>query len=129
GGGHGRVKAMQAASRPGKPPRVSPGHGEQHALNGSVRNSRDPSVQPSSGQGRSYKPKAKSSGAQRESEGVVVPPMGVKKNAPGGKGPCFGHAGDEGKREGMAGTARSNHPEGPEPLDTTSCTGGRRPAA
>jgi RNA-directed DNA polymerase len=64
-----------------------------------------------------YKPKAKSSGAQRESEGAVVPSMGVKKNAPGGKGPCFGHAGGEGKREGMAGTARSNHPEGREPLD------------
>jgi len=43
--------------------------------------------------------------------------MGVKNNAPGGKDPCFDHAGDEGKREGMAGTARSNHPEGREPLD------------
>ena len=43
--------------------------------------------------------------------------MGVQNNAPGGKGPCFDHAGDEGKREGMAGTARSNHPEGREPLD------------
>ncbi|MGA3221687.1 MAG: reverse transcriptase domain-containing protein [Acidimicrobiales bacterium] len=29
-----------------------------------------------------------------------------------GKGPDFGHAGDGGKREGMAGTARSNYPEG-----------------
>jgi len=96
---------------------ISPGYGEQHALNGSVRNSRDPSAQPSSGQGRSYKPKAKSSGAQRESEGAIVPAMGVKKNAPGGKGPCFDHAGDEGKHEGMAGTARSKHPEGREPLD------------
>ena len=108
---------MSASSKSGKTTRVSPGYGEQHALNGSVRNSRDPSAQPSSGQGRSYKPKAKSSGAQRESEGVVVPSMGVKKNAPGGKGPCFDHAGDEGKREGMAGTARSNFPEGREPLD------------
>jgi len=43
--------------------------------------------------------------------------MGVKKNASGGKGPCFDHAGEEGKREGMAGTARSNHPERCEPLD------------
>jgi RNA-directed DNA polymerase len=29
-----------------------------------------------------------------------------------GKGPDFGHAGDGGKREGMAGTAPSNYPEG-----------------
>jgi RNA-directed DNA polymerase len=52
----------------------------------------------------------KSSGGRRESEGVVVPVIGVQHNAPGGKGPHFDHAGGEGKREGMAGTARSNHP-------------------
>ena len=54
----------------------------------------------------------KSSGAQRESDGVVVPVIGVQHNAAGGKGPDFGHAGDGGKREGMAGTARSNYPGG-----------------
>ena len=52
----------------------------------------------------------KSSGGQRESEGVVVPMIGVQQNAPGGKGPHFDHARGEGKREGMAGTARSDHP-------------------
>jgi RNA-directed DNA polymerase len=52
----------------------------------------------------------KSPGAQRESEGVVVPRIGVQHNAPGGKGPHFDHAGGEGKREGMTGSARSNHP-------------------
>jgi RNA-directed DNA polymerase len=52
----------------------------------------------------------KSNGAQRESDGVVVPP-------PGGKGPDFGHAVDGGKREGMAGTARSNSPGGQLPVD------------
>jgi RNA-directed DNA polymerase len=52
----------------------------------------------------------KSAGAQRESEGVVVPLIGVQDNAPGGKGPHFDHAGGEGKREGMAGSARSNNP-------------------
>ena len=57
----------------------------------------------------------KSSGGQRESEGVVVPVIGVQHNAPGGKGPHFDHAGGEGKREGMAGTARSNHPGGSPP--------------
>jgi retron-type reverse transcriptase len=47
----------------------------------------------------------KSSGAQRESDGVVVPPDG-------GKGPDFGQAEDGGKRKGMAGTARPKSPGG-----------------
>jgi RNA-directed DNA polymerase len=59
----------------------------------------------------------KSFGGQRESEGVVVPPIGVQHNAPGGKGPHFDHAWGEGKRQGMAGTARSNNPGGPQPAD------------
>ena len=53
----------------------------------------------------------KSSGAQRESDGVVVPLIAVS-NAAGGKGPDFGHVGRGGKREGMAGTAPPNYPEG-----------------
>ncbi len=44
------------------------------------------------GQRGSYKPKAKSSAAQRESEGLVVPTMTVQNNVIGGKGPCFGHS-------------------------------------
>ena len=56
----------------------------------------------------------KSSGAQRESDGVVVPLI-AGMNPAGGKGPDFGHAGDGGKREGMAGIARLNHPEGRHP--------------
>jgi RNA-directed DNA polymerase len=36
--------------------------------------------------------------------------IGVQQNAPGGKGPHFDHACNEGKRQGMAGTARSNDP-------------------
>lgn len=62
-----------------------------------------------------YKPMVKASGGQRESEGAVVPVIGVQHNAPGGKGPHFDHAGGEGKREGMAGTARPNHPGGLPP--------------
>jgi len=58
----------------------------------------------------------KSPGAQRESEGVVVPLIGVQHNAPGGKGPHFDHAGGEGKRKGMAGSARSNYPGGLPPV-------------
>ena len=61
------------------------------------------------------KPMVKPSGVQRESEGVVVLLIGVQHNAPGGKDPHFDHAGGEGKREGMAGTARPDHPGGPGP--------------
>ena len=60
---------------------------------------------------RSYKPMVKTSGGKRESDGVVVPLIAVS-NAAGGKGPDFGHVGRGGKREGMAGTARPNYPEG-----------------
>jgi RNA-directed DNA polymerase len=63
-----------------------------------------------SGRDRSYKPMVKSAGVQRESDGVVVPVIGVQQNAPGGKGPDFDHASGGGKREGMAGFARSNNP-------------------
>ena len=59
---------------------------------------------------RSYKPVVKSVGVQRESDGVVVPVIAMQHNVAGGKGPDFGHIGDEGKREGMTGTARSNYP-------------------
>jgi len=57
----------------------------------------------------------KSGGAQRESDGVVVPQNAVS-NAVSGKGPDFGHASGGGKRGGMAGTARSNCPGGREPV-------------
>lgn len=57
----------------------------------------------------------KAGGGQRESEGVVVPLIGVQDNAPGGKDPHFDHAGGEGKREGMTGIARSNDPGRREP--------------
>lgn len=53
----------------------------------------------------------KSEGGQRESDGVVVPVIGVR-NAPGGKGSDFDHADGAGKREGMAGAVRSNYPGG-----------------
>jgi len=84
-------------------------------VHGLGRNRRDPSAWPASGKDRAYKPMVKSSGGQRESERAVVPVIGVQHNAPGGKGPHFDHAGGEGKREGMAGTARSNNPGGSPP--------------
>ncbi len=77
---------------------------------GQVWNTRDPSAQPTSGEDRPYKPSAKSGGAQRESEGAVVPTMAAKNNAAGGKGPCSGHAEGRGRHEGMTEPARSNHP-------------------
>ena len=52
-------------------------------------------------------------GAQRESDGVVVPVIAVS-NAVGGKDPDFGHVGRGGKREGMIGFAQSNNPRGRE---------------
>ena len=79
------------------------GHGDE-------RNTRDPSAPPPSGQGDSYKPMAKSSGAQRESEGIVVPVRATTNNVVGGKGPCFGRARNEGTCEGMAGMTGPNHP-------------------
>jgi RNA-directed DNA polymerase len=57
----------------------------------------------------------KSAGVQRESDGVVVPVIGVQHNAPGGKGPDFGRVDRVGKREGMAGSARSNNPVRSQP--------------
>ncbi len=65
---------------------------------------------------RLYKPMVKSSGAQRESDGVVVPLI-AGRNPAGGKDPDFGHAGDGATRKGMAGTARHNSPGGHAPAD------------
>jgi RNA-directed DNA polymerase len=78
-------------------------------------NRRGPSAQPASGKDRAYKPMVKSPGVQRESEGAVVPVIGVQHNAPGGKGPRFDHAGNGVTRQGMTGVARSNHPGRCEP--------------
>ncbi len=50
----------------------------------------------------------KSNGAQRESDGVVVPM--VASQATSGKDPDFGHAGNRGPSEGMAGTAQPISP-------------------
>jgi RNA-directed DNA polymerase len=90
--------------------RVLPGYGDRHARmvwvgTGEAR------LRSLVSKDRSYKPVVKSSGAQRESDGVVVPGRVLLARAPG-KGPEFGHAGRAGKREGMAGTAPSNYPQG-----------------
>ena len=79
---------------------------------------------PASGEDRSYKPKVKSTGARRESERVVVPRIGVQHNAPGGKGPYFDRACGEGKRQGMTGVSRSNHPDGGSSVDQAGSVAG-----
>src|SRR5690348_14663959 len=71
-------------------------------VQGEARNTRGPSPSPLSRQGGSYKPKAKSSAAERESEGLVVPRRVATHNATGGKGPCFGRVAEAGACEGMA---------------------------
>jgi RNA-directed DNA polymerase len=86
-------------------------------VEGGVRNTGDPSAWLKSGQGASYKPKAKSAAAQRESEGTTVPSMVATKNAAGGKGPCGGHVGEAGKHEGMAAKSGPNDPGGPRPRE------------
>jgi len=110
---HVRAKATHAVEKSGAAPTARPAGVEGAArAQGSVWNRRDPSARPTSGQGGAYKPMVKSSRAQRESEGVVLPTMVVTNNATGGKDPCFGHVRDEGKCEGMAGTTGPNHPRG-----------------
>ena len=86
-------------------------------VQGEARNARDPSAQPSSGQGGSYKPKAKASVGQRESEGTVVVSMAAQNNAAGAKDPCGKGVGGAGKREGMAAKSGPNHPDRRNPVD------------
>ena len=119
---HFTVKATSVSGAP-KLATGPGGVGSAACVQGEVRNTRDPSAQPSSRQGGSYKPKAKSSAAQRESEGSVVPEKTaravgtnvVQNNAAGGKGPWGGHAGGAGTREGMTGKTGSNDPGGRKP--------------
>ena len=86
-------------------------------MQGEVRNTRGPSSQPVSGRGGSYKPKAKSSVAERESEGAVVVAMPAQNNASGAKGPCGDDVVRAGKREGMAATSGPNDPVGLVPSE------------
>ena len=121
---HFTAKATPAAH---EPKRVAGCGGVEGAarVQGVERNTRDPSARPESGQAGSYKPKAKSSRAQRKSEGIVVPggevratsTKAVRHNAVGGKGPCGGHAEEAGKRKGVAGETGPKDPGGDEPHD------------
>jgi len=70
---------------------------------------------------RWYKPSAKSSGGQRESEGVVVVRIGVQNNAPVAKDPRFDRACVGRERQDMsAPQMRSNHPGAPRPTEPSA---------
>ena len=80
-------------------------------VEGCVRNVRGPSSLPSSRRAIPYKPKVKSGGAERESEGAIVPLIPVHQNAGGGKDPYLDHVEKGATYEGMAGHLfRSNSP-------------------
>src|SRR6266853_1070471 len=126
-GGRAAHVTAKATSSTGVPKPVVDSDGVRGAarVSGEARNTRDPSAQPVSGRGGSYKPKAKSSAVQRESEGIEVPQSveasirtnAVTNNAAGGKGPCGGRAGGTGKHEGMPGRTGANDPGGDTPRD------------
>jgi hypothetical protein len=79
---HVTAKATSGARDSGRSAPGPPGVGGTARAQGPVRNKRDPSLQPTSGKDRPYKPTAKSAGAERESEGAVVPA------GPSSKGPA-----------------------------------------
>jgi hypothetical protein len=108
---HVTAKATTVAGRSGQIATGPSGVWGAARVQGEERNTGGPSARPRSGQGEPYKPQAKSAAVQRESEGAVVLMIAATKNAAGGKGPCFGHARGEGKREGMAGRTGPNDPD------------------
>jgi len=116
---HVTAKAKLPAIQSGVANAVSlPGVRGTACLQGEIRNRRDPSaplkcaLSASSGQSQSYKPEVKAKGAQRESEGAIVPSIAVRQNAAGGKGPWGERGGVGGKREGMPSLKTVNHPRG-----------------
>src|SRR5947199_1877768 len=116
--GHVAVKATSGAL-PSGDVRASGLGGVEGAARGygAERNTRGPSARPGSGQRGSYKPPAKTSVAQRESEGTVVVTRLATNNASGAKGPCGGNVGRASTRKGMTGRTGSNHPGGRESID------------
>jgi RNA-directed DNA polymerase len=92
---------------------VPPGYGGRHVRKGwaGTGEARLASIV---SKDRPYKPVVKLGGGQRESDRAVVPGRAAGARGPG-KGPDFGHAGNGGKREGMAGAAQPNYPDGHVP--------------
>jgi RNA-directed DNA polymerase len=92
---------------------VPPGYGERHVRKGWAGTG-EARLHSLVSKDRRYKPVVKSDGVERESDGAVVPGRAALARGPG-KGPDFGHAGNGGKREGMAGAAQPNYPDGHVP--------------
>ena len=76
------------------------GAARAHSL---VRKGRGPSAWPASGKDQGYKPMVKVSWRAAGVRGGRSTADRRAANAPGGKGPCFDHAREAGKREGMTG--------------------------
>ena len=113
---HVTVKAhVRLSSIPDWAWRVPAGYGELHART-VWHGTRETRLSSLVSKDRSYKPKVKSGGGQRESEGAVVVTIGVQKNAPGAKGPHFGRACKRGTRRGLGGKTVPTYPGGPQPV-------------
>jgi RNA-directed DNA polymerase len=112
---HVTAKATPDEGRSGNASSGSSGVEGAARIQGEVRNTGGPSAQPQSRQGGSYKSKAKSSAAQRKSEGITVPTMIATKNAIGGKGPWGGRVERTDTHKGMVGENRPNFPDGRSP--------------
>jgi hypothetical protein len=93
---HGEGHVRRPGSENGR--RIPPGYGELHVRTAWSGTREARLLRPTSGKDRPHKPRAKGDGGQRESEGVVVVPIGVQNNTPGAKDPCFDRAGRGGKR-------------------------------
>ena len=116
--GHVAAKTTSRVSQSGDArPRELGGVRSAARGHGGERNTRGPSVQPGSGQRSSYKPPAKASAGQRESEGTIVVTSRAPHNAREAKGPCGGNVGRASTREGMTGRTGSNHPGGHQTID------------
>jgi hypothetical protein len=109
--GEGHVRQSMLRTRHGGSPRGTGSWTRARSDHG-TRETRLPGLV---SEDRSCQPMVKSSGGQRESEGVVVVRSGVQKNAPGAKDPRFDRVGRGCKRKGMAGETGPNHPAGHKP--------------
>jgi hypothetical protein len=121
--GHGAAKTMSRAPQSGDARARELGGVRSAARgHGDERNTRGPSAQPGSGRRHSYKPPAKASAGQRESEGTIVVTSRATNNARGAKGPCGGNVGRASTREGMTGRTSSTPPvDACPPTKCASC--------
>ena len=116
---HVTVKAMSATHPSGNGVAGLLGVWGTARARGLVGNRRDPSAPLLSKQGRSYKPMVKSSGAQRESEGVVVPLMARNTTRPEGRAPALIALAQRGRAPECSGLPELTTPLGSFPATTS----------